>query len=106
MALTLFFTDFAKRKLKEIYIFYKEESKNSAIARKFVDSIVDYSNILTSEPEMGQMEELLLDRAEVFRYIVFKHYKIVYWINKSKNRIDISHIFDTRQNPFKIRRLK
>ena len=58
------------------------------------------------QTEIGQKEELLLDRKENFRYLVFKKYKIIYWFNKDKNRIEISDVFDARQNPIKIKRQK
>jgi len=41
-----------------------------------------------------------------FRYIVFKNYKIIYWINIKKNWIEISDVFDTRQNPIKMKEIK
>ena len=30
----------------------------------------------------------------------------IYWINTNKNRIEITDVFDTRQNPIKIKRTK
>jgi len=59
---------------------------------------------LKKHPEIGQIEVLLIDRPNGFRYLVFKNYKIIYWINKSKNRIEINDVFDSRQNPIKIKR--
>jgi hypothetical protein len=52
---------------------------------------------------IGQIEELLIDREQSFRYLVHKNYKIIYWINLIKNRIEIVDVFDTRQNPEKIK---
>jgi len=31
---------------------------------------------------------------------------MIYWINKKENRIEITDVFDTRQNPIKIKRTK
>lgn len=55
---------------------------------------------------MGQKEVVLLDRKEEFRYLIFKNYKIIYWINKNKNRVEITDVFDARQNPLKLKRQK
>jgi plasmid stabilization system protein ParE len=103
MELTVFWTEFAKDKLDDIFEYYKRKSKSADLARKLVDSIIDHTIELEKQPYIGQNEELLSDRPQDFRYLVFKSYKIIYWINKPKNRIDIAHVFDTRQDPFKIR---
>jgi toxin ParE1/3/4 len=57
---------------------------------------------LSKYPKIGQIEELLLHYVEEYRYIVHGNYKIIYFINQVKNRIDIINVFDTRQNPIKI----
>ena len=44
MELSVFWTDFAKEKLEDIYQYYKRESKSSSVAKKLVNSIIDYTN--------------------------------------------------------------
>ncbi len=68
--------------------------------------IVDKTASLEFQDDIGQQEELLSHRKEKFRYLVFKNYKIIYWFNEQKNRIEISDVFDARQNPVKIKREK
>lgn len=102
MELTVFWTEFAKDKLDDIFEYYKKKSKSINVARKLVDSIIDHTIGLEKQPYIGQKEELLSDRPQDLRYLVFKSYKIIYWINEQKNRIDIVHVFDTRQDPIKI----
>jgi hypothetical protein len=53
---------------------------------------------------MGVKELSLKKREEEFRCLIYKKYKIIYWNNTEKNRIDISDVFDTRQNPIKLKR--
>jgi len=48
----------------------------------------------------------LSERPQEFRYLIYKNYKIIYWYNQHKNWIEINDVFDTRQNPIKIRREK
>ena len=103
MELTVFWTEFAKDKLDDIFEYYKLKSRNVNVARKLVDGITDHTIGLEKQPYTGQREELLSDRPQKFRYLVFKSYKIIYWINEPKNRIDIVHVYDTRQDPLKIR---
>nr|WP_264554426.1 hypothetical protein [Flavobacterium sp. N1861] len=55
-------------------------------------------------PEIGQEESLLKQRSVHYRYLVFKNYKIIYSIDNEKGFIKIADVFDTRQNPLKIKR--
>jgi hypothetical protein len=54
---------------------------------------------LARNPLMGQKEILLEGRVQEFRYLVYKNYKIIYWVNTLKQRIEIINLFDCRQNP-------
>lgn len=102
MELSIFWTKFAKDKLRDIFEHYKHKSGSTSVPRKLVNSIVNHTIDLAKQPYIGQMENLLSDRPQEFRYLIHKNYKIIYWINKPKNRIDITHVFDTRQNPHKM----
>ena len=55
---------------------------------------------------MFQIEELLIDREETYTYLICKNYKIIYSVDHKLKRIKIADIFDTRQNPVKIKRVK
>jgi toxin ParE1/3/4 len=103
--MTIYWTDFAKSRLSEIFDFYKRKAGLS-VARKLVSSLINHTKGLENQPMKGQLEELLLDRPHGFRYLVFKSYKLIYWVNTSKNRIEIVHVFDTRQNPMKIQKIE
>ncbi|MCH8318063.1 MAG: type II toxin-antitoxin system RelE/ParE family toxin [Bacteroidetes bacterium] len=101
MDLTVYWTQYAENKLDDIFGYYKTKA-NILVARKLVNGIVDKTIGLNKNPYIGQKEELLVDRPQDFRYLVFKSYKIIYWINESKNRIEIANVFDCRQNPIKM----
>lgn len=105
MELKVFWTDFAKSELKNIFDYHKEKV-NVKIAKQIVEQIVVTADELKSFSEMGAVEELLQSRPENFRYIINTNYKIIYWINKAKEQIEILDVFDTRQNPIKISRKK
>jgi plasmid stabilization system protein ParE len=104
MELVVYWTIFAKGKLDDIFDYY-ETKAGYRIARKLVAGIIDKTIGLEKNPHVGQIEDLLSDRPQNFRYLVFKNYKIIYWINSDKKRIDIVNVFDTRQNPVKIKKL-
>ena len=101
MSLIVYWTSFAENKLTDIYNYY-ETVASIRVAEKLIVGIIDKTIALSNNPKIGQKEELLSNRPHDFRYLVFKNYKIIYWINNSKNRIEISNVFDCRQNPMAI----
>ncbi len=105
MAIKVYWTHFAKTELKSIFDYYKI-NVSLKIASSLVSGIVDKGDTLISLVKVGQKEEFLADRKEEFRYLIFKNYKIIYWINKNKNRVEITDVFDVRQNPLKLKRQK
>ena len=105
MGLSVNWTDFAKTQLKNIFD-YHHEKVSLKIARQILKQIAEKTKELRDFPEIGPFEEFLKDRPQNFRYLVITNYKIIYWINKIKNRIEIVDVFDTRRNPVKINRGK
>lgn len=105
MELKLFWTDFSRNELRKIFEYYKERAGNR-IAKKLVNGIHNETLKLSKQPRIGQTEELLKNRKQEFRYLVYKNYKVIYWINYKENRIEINDVFDTRQNPTKMERTK
>jgi plasmid stabilization system protein ParE len=101
MVVKIFWTDFAKEQLRNIFDYYKLKA-SPRVAKNLVTGIVEKANTLDFQKEIGQKEELLLSRKENFRYLIYKNYKVIYWFNETKNRIEISDVFDVRQNPTKI----
>jgi hypothetical protein len=51
---------------------------------------------------MGTLEPLLEKDPRQFRYILYKSYKISYWVNEDRKAIEIVDVIDSRQNPIKI----
>ena len=105
MDLTVYWTRFAENKLDDIFDYY-ETNVSNLTAQKLVSGIIDRTIGLNKNPYIGQKEELLTERPQKFKYLVFKNYKIIYWINKTKNRIEIVNVFDTRQNPVKMNEIR
>lgn len=102
MGLEIKWTLFAKKELKKIYSYYAENI-SLITAKKIVTGIIKDVNILEKHPEIGQVEELLIEYEEIFRFLLSKrNYKIIYWINIENNLIEIVDVFDVRQNPSKI----
>ena len=75
-------------------------------SQKIALEITEEASKLQKHPEIGQKEDLLENPSRDFKYIICKNYKIIYWVNSDKNQIEIFDVFDTRQNPIKIKRTK
>jgi len=101
MELIVYWTKFAEQKLDDIFNYY-EFKATTTVARNLIIGIIDTSIHLSKNPQIGKIEELLSNRPQEFRYLVYKNYKIIYWVNEKENRIEVVNIFDTRQNPIKM----
>lgn len=102
MVAKIIWSDFALHQLKKIHHYYKIEASKT-LARKLTKSIVEITIQLGSNPLIGTKEFLLENAKYEYRYLVLKNYKIIYRIDKQYVRV-IS-VFDTRQNPEKIKKL-
>ena len=105
MGLEVYWTEFSESELEKIFDYYHNKV-SYRVAKKLTDGIYKETLKLEEQPEIGQIEELLKNRKQDFRYLVYKNYKIIYWINKREKRIEINDVFDSRQNPVKIERIK
>ena len=101
MELIVYWTQIAEDKLENIFDYYNLKVSLN-VAQNLVNGIVDTTIDLNKNPQIGQRENLLKDRFQEFRYLIYKNYKIIYWINESRNRIEIVNVFDCRQNPDKL----
>ncbi len=75
MELKIYWTDFSKTQLRKIFSYYHKNA-SLQVAQKLTIEIVEKTFILSTRPNIGQKEELLKDRKQEFRYIVFKNYSI------------------------------
>ena len=105
MELAIYWTDFSKKELKKIFDYYKEKA-SLKVAKNIVIGITSEVSKLKYQPKIGQEEELLKNNSKEFRYLIYSNYKVIYWLNLEKSRIEIFDVFDTRQNPKKIKRTK
>ena len=105
MSFEIIQSDFAESQLDKIFEYYVE-NVSLKVAQNLLKHIISEPNKLLSNPEIMPIEELLLDRENVYRYIVCKSYKIIYSIDANLKLIKIADIFDTRQNPIESKRTK
>ncbi|HRO74573.1 MAG TPA: type II toxin-antitoxin system RelE/ParE family toxin [Crocinitomicaceae bacterium] len=95
----IIWTDFATKSLKAVFDYYAEYA-NSKVAHKIRKEILKSTRRLSKHTEIGQTEFFLEKLNQTHRYIVSGNYKIIYRVENDK--IIISDVFDTRQNPTKM----
>jgi len=101
----ILWTDFAINQLKDIFDYHLVKT-SSGIAQKLIRKIILATIILENNPKPGRKEDSLISRSQEFRFLIVKNYKIIYWIDYEFSIINISMVFDTRQNPTKITKVK
>ena len=106
MKYEIIWSDFAENQVNEIHKFYYTKTESLNIANQIISRILIAPDSLKHSPELGQREPALTNRKLEYRYIVESNYKLIYTINKEKQQVRITDIFDTRQSPTKIKRTK
>ncbi|MCB9361642.1 MAG: type II toxin-antitoxin system RelE/ParE family toxin [Flavobacteriales bacterium] len=86
--------------LKESLDFISKEVSFEKLKR-IRDEVLDSTDILITHPKLGKKEEYLTHLKLGHRSIIEGNYKIIYKIEKEV--IYITDIFDTRQNPEKMK---
>ena len=93
-------TNPAKKSLKQHYNYYKKQV-SQMLAEKLKEELIFAIESLKTHPHIGQIEEGLSSLNLGHRYIVKRHYKIIYRIDNEV--IYITDFFDSRQDPFKMK---
>jgi|SRR5690554_106445 len=105
MSFQIIWSAFAEEQLDGIFDYYCT-NVSFEIARNLLISLVESTQILVKHPHIGQEEELLKGREESYRYLVHGNYKIIYSVDAEHRWVKIADIFDTRQNPVKMKRTR
>jgi plasmid stabilization system protein ParE len=98
-------TETAISHIKDIYDYHIIKAGHK-IAQRSIQKIIDSTLLLETNPFLGRNEEFLKDRKQAFKFLVEGNYKIIYWLDHNFKVIHISSVFDTRQNPGKIKDIK
>lgn len=105
MNFIVIWSDFAEIQLDQIYEYYCNKA-DLKVATKIVRNLIQKSQNLSHSPYIGAVEEVLLKRKEVYRFVVYTNYKIIYSVDEENLTIKIADVFDTRQKPKKLKRNK
>ncbi len=105
MSWKVVWSEFAEKELDNIYDYHKENA-SIRVAQKLVSGILSTPNQLIQNQSLGQSEAMLVQLDIEYRYLVFKSYKIIYSLDNNSQLIKSADVFDTRQNPKKLKREK
>lgn len=105
MDFKIIWSNFAEKQLDEIFEYYAKNISEQT-AKKIVKNILLQTEKLIKTPFIGQIEVLLQNRKPDYRYLIYTNYKIIYTVDELNGYIKIFDIFDSRQNPAKIKREK
>jgi addiction module RelE/StbE family toxin len=97
--MNIIWTKPAKKDLKKIFNYFKQKVSLN-IALNIINSILSKTSILETH-SIGVKEELLAHLNQEHRSIIDGNYKIIYFIHYKT--VYITHVFDTRQNPVKLK---
>ena len=103
MEVKVLWSDTSLNQLQGIFDYYSIKA-SLAVAKKIIKNIVNKSILLESNPLLGAKEPLLNNRPFEYRFIVESNYKIIYRFNE--NVVRIVSVFDCRQNPQKVKKIK
>ena len=99
----IIWSKFAEYQPDEIFNYYAKKV-NKKVAHSIMFKIRDNVEVLIKNPLIGDKEELLEGRKQNYRRLIVTNYKIIYALNEEIETIKIVDIFDTRQNPIKLKR--
>lgn len=100
-SLNVVWTEPAKKDIQNIFDYLDQISP--VIADNQIDRIINRIDLLEQGyPNIGQREPLLESKKADYRYLVQDHYKIIY--HQANYDMIIDMIFDTRQNPVKMKK--
>lgn len=101
----ILWSEFASEQLNEIFEYYSFRT-NSEIAIKIIEDLVGATSVLINNPHLGIPYQPLKSRSLIYRILIWKSYKIVYTIDSKNEIVKISDIFNSHQNPLKLKRNK
>ncbi|GEM_PF-814857 len=87
----------ARKDIKKIYTWYKQEA-NEKVAANITDDIKAAIKSLATHPNLGYIEPDLESFPQSFRtYVLVPNHKIIYWLDD--DFVKIATVFDCRQKP-------
>lgn len=98
------FTETAKNDLREIAFYIAEQSKDPAVAKRFVAELRENCRRLEDVPGQGALPKDRILRSMGYRYLSCKGYLIFYLTNEQDGSVDIMAVFHEKADYFRVMR--
>lgn len=98
MKYDVLFTDTAKTDLREIALFIAEESKDKAVAKKFVIELTAQCARLEAAPSIGALPRDRVLMSLGYRFLVYKDYLIFYTADDNSKTVYIQAVFNAKKD--------
>ena len=102
MNYTVFLTDTARQDLKEIAFWIAEQSKNAAIAKRFVSGLRAECQKLETFPNSGALPKDRVLKSMGYRFLVHKDYLIFYLVDEEKAAVNVMAIFHAKRDYMRV----
>jgi toxin ParE1/3/4 len=104
MSYTVKFTDTAKDDLREIAFYIAEQSKDKALAKRFVSELRETCKILETFPGSGALPRDRVLKSAGQRFLVHKDYLIFYVVEEEIQVVYILAVFNGKQDYMRVMR--
>lgn len=99
MEITVLWSDSAIKDLQDIHDYFLAKA-SLKVSQKLVTTIINKSDSLSSNPRLGQTEELLKHKNKEIRYLVEGNFKIIFLTGLKNVEKSCGHILSNRENIF------
>ncbi len=92
----------AKEDLREIALYIAEQSKDKALAARFIGELREKCKILEQFPESGSLPKDRVLISSGYRFLVHKNYLIFYLYEKEENTVYIMAFFNAKRDYMRV----
>jgi len=102
MRYTVVLTDTAKQDLRDIAFWIAEQSKDVAIAKRFVNELREECHRLDLFPNSGVLPKDRILKSLGYRFAAHKEYLIFYQVDEEKSEVYIMAIFNAKKDYMRV----
>ena len=98
MSAEIRFTETAREDLRSIARYIAEQSRDKAIAARFVCELRERCSTLREFPESGALPKDRILKSQGYRFLVHKDYLVFYLYDAEKNTVYILAVLNAKQD--------
>ena len=102
MSYTVRLTDTARQDLREIAFWIADQSKDSEIAKRFVEELRTECKKLDTFSYAGAFPKDRILKSVDYRFMVHREYLIFYLVDEEEKQVNIMAIFNSRKDYMRV----